>query len=155
NILGVVTLVLLLGAFWRLLTLLRDAGETNRRRRLLAQAAILAIGFVVLLQSHSATSLACFRLGSALIFVTRFKAIQRRPASVHAVVIALAIVGGLTLLIGGQSAAVGALGRDSTLTGRTDIWKAVIPAVPNALVGAGFESFWIAPTTRPALERSL
>jgi O-antigen ligase len=31
------------------------------------------------------------------------------------------------------------------MSGRTDIWAAVIPAVPNSLIGAGFESFWINP----------
>ena len=37
------------------------------------------------------------------------------------------------------------MGRNSTLTGRTDIWAAVIPMAPNPLVGAGFESFWLSP----------
>lgn len=152
NTLGVVTLVLLLGAFWRFVTVFREADE-NRRRLLLSQGGILAIGVVVLLQSDSATSLACFGLGSMLILMTSFKAIQRRPASVH-VMLAVAALGAVALVFGDQSAAAGALGRDTTLTGRTDIWKAVIPAVPNALLGAGFESFWIAPDTKPAMERS-
>jgi O-antigen ligase len=155
NILGVVTLVLMLGAVWRIGTLIRDESQSGRRRHLLAQSAIVAIGIAVFLLANSATSLACFGLGSSLIIVTSSKTIRRRPASVHAVVLTLAIIGGLTVLMGGQSAAVGALGRDSTLTGRTDIWKAVIPAVPNAVLGAGFEGFWIAPSTRPQLARSL
>jgi O-antigen ligase len=37
------------------------------------------------------------------------------------------------------------LGRKSNFTGRTLIWEAVIPVVPNALLGAGFESFWLGP----------
>lgn len=46
------------------------------------------------------------------------------------------------MLFGGEGAVLGALGRDSTLTGRTEIWAAVLPMCPNGLVGAGFESFW-------------
>jgi exopolysaccharide production protein ExoQ len=35
------------------------------------------------------------------------------------------------------------LGRNSTLTGRTDIWDAVLQVPINPLLGAGFESFWM------------
>jgi len=37
------------------------------------------------------------------------------------------------------------MGRESNLTGRTEIWAAVLPLVPNPAVGAGFESFWLPP----------
>jgi O-antigen ligase len=36
-----------------------------------------------------------------------------------------------------------ALGRDITMTGRTDVWETVLPLNPNALLGAGYESFWL------------
>jgi len=35
------------------------------------------------------------------------------------------------------------MGRDSTLTGRTDIWARVIALVHNPVIGTGFESFWL------------
>src|SRR5262249_18406741 len=35
------------------------------------------------------------------------------------------------------------LGRDTTMTGRTDLWDAVLPLNPNPLLGAGYESFWL------------
>jgi exopolysaccharide production protein ExoQ len=39
-----------------------------------------------------------------------------------------------------------ALGRKTDLTGRaSDIWPMLIPMAPNALFGAGFESFWLGP----------
>jgi O-antigen ligase len=59
--------------------------------------------------------------------------------------LAIVLIGGITLLFGGESVATSALGRQSNLSGRTEIWAAVIPAVPNSIVGAGFESFWISP----------
>jgi O-antigen ligase len=55
------------------------------------------------------------------------------------------VVAGIILLVGGEGVVANALGRQSNLSGRTDIWAAVIPAAPNALVGAGYESFWISP----------
>src|SRR4030095_11549028 len=35
------------------------------------------------------------------------------------------------------------LGRSSTLTGRTNVWAAVVPLNPNPLLGAGYETFWL------------
>jgi O-antigen ligase len=49
----------------------------------------------------------------------------------------------LVVLLGGQGNVAQALGRNPTLTGRTEIWAAVISMAPNRLVGAGFESFWL------------
>jgi O-antigen ligase len=47
---------------------------------------------------------------------------------------------------GGDAALYSALGRKSDLTGRSsEIWPLLIPMAPNALGGAGFESFWLGP----------
>ncbi len=35
------------------------------------------------------------------------------------------------------------MGRNSTLTGRTEIWALVVNLVHNPVVGTGFESFWL------------
>ena len=49
------------------------------------------------------------------------------------------------LLINPSVGLVEAVGRDSTLTGRLDIWKMVLPLTVNPLFGAGYESFWLGP----------
>lgn len=41
-----------------------------------------------------------------------------------------------------------ALGRGEGLSGRTEIWAAVIGAAGNPLIGTGFESFWISPNVQ-------
>lgn len=155
NILGVVTFVLLLGALWRVLTLLRSKCEPNRARHLLAQGILFAFGAALLILAHSATAVACFTLGSVLIVATGLSAIRRRPAAVHGLVLMLALAVGFTMLFGGGEGVVHALGRQTNFTGRTDIWKAVIPAAPNAVIGAGFESFWISPGNLAKVVRSL
>jgi exopolysaccharide production protein ExoQ len=38
---------------------------------------------------------------------------------------------------------VHSLGRDPTLTGRTEIWQAVLSVHTNPVLGAGFENFWV------------
>jgi exopolysaccharide production protein ExoQ len=145
NMLGVIIMVLSLGAVWRVAALLFDHEQPNRTRHLLAQGTLLVCGVDLLRMAHSATSGACFALGAGLMLATRLRVIGRRPAAVHALVSVIVLAGGLTMLLGGDAGVVHAMGRQTDFTGRTEIWKAVLPMAPNPLVGAGFESFWLGP----------
>jgi exopolysaccharide production protein ExoQ len=40
---------------------------------------------------------------------------------------------------------VGAVGRDITLTGRTDLWEDLLKMPINPLLGTGYKSFWLGP----------
>jgi hypothetical protein len=77
-----------------------------------------------------------------LIFILNGNAFRGRFARVHAFCLAMLAAGGIFFLLGGQGAVASALGRESHLSGRTEIWGAVIPAASNPIVGDGFESFW-------------
>jgi exopolysaccharide production protein ExoQ len=143
NVLGVVAFLLSLGALWRVLALLRPKGQPDRRRHLLAQAALLAFGVALLVMANSATSRACFALGAVILVAASLAAFRRHPRAVHALVIIIVVGGGLSLLFAGTTDIAHALGRKSDLTGRTEIWNVLIPMVPNPVVGAGFESFWL------------
>ena len=145
NLLGVITFVLSLGAVWRILSLLRTPNESSRWRHLVAQGILLACGLMLLLMAHSATSLACLILGAGLMLLTGLPVIGRRPGAVHALVLTLVLAGGIAMMFGGDAGVIHALGRKTDFTGRTDIWKTVIPLAPNPLLGAGFESFWLGP----------
>jgi exopolysaccharide production protein ExoQ len=145
NTLGVIVFVISLGALWNFVNVLGAKGQPDRGRHLLAQGTLLAFGVALLVMADSATSVACFALGTVLILATYLPSIRRRPGRVHALVLMILLFGGLTMLFGGQAGVVHALGRDTNLTGRTEIWAAVLPVVPNRLVGAGFESFWLPP----------
>jgi O-antigen ligase len=152
NALGLITFVLSLGAVWRVLALLsRDEATPDQRRHLLAQGTLLALGVWLLVLANSATSLVCFLLGAGLMLATRLRFMRRHRAAVHALVLSVAVTAALVLLLGGGASAAQALGRDPTLTGRTDIWAAVIPMATNPLVGAGFESFWVNPRVHQKL----
>lgn len=151
NVLGVITFVLVLGAVWRLLALLRmDEKPPHRGRILVAQGTILALGILLLITTNSATSNVCFIIGSGVILATSLRFMRRHAAAVHVLVALLLVTASLVMLFGGASAAH-ALGRNSNLTGRTEIWQAVIPLAPNPLVGAGFESFWLSPQVHQRL----
>jgi exopolysaccharide production protein ExoQ len=148
NMLGVVLLVISLGTLWHITTLMRARDQANRGRHLLAQIVLLAFGIALLEMANSATSTACFVLGGVIILATGLRTIKKQPARVHMLCLAIVFAGGLMLLFGGESIATSALGRNSNLTGRTEIWAAVIPAAPNSVIGAGFESFWISPAVQ-------
>ena len=158
NMLGVTTFVLLLGAVWRVLALLRsDEMPPHRGRHLLAQGALIFIGIVVLIDANSVTSNVGFTLGTILVLATSLRFVRRHTAAVHVLVLSLIVTAGLTILVGGQAGVAAALGRKTTgghsdtFTGRADIWAAVIPMAPNLLVGAGFESFWLSPRVHERL----
>jgi O-antigen ligase len=145
NSLGLIVLVISLGVIWNMRSLLLHKEAPNRGRRLVAQGILLAFGLALLGMANSATCIACFILGGGLILLTNLRAIRGRPARVHALCATIILIGGVALLFGGDAGVVHALGRNTNFTGRTEIWAAVIPAVPNSIVGAGFESFWIGP----------
>jgi O-antigen ligase len=146
NSLGLLVFVISLCTLWRVIALWRAKGQPDRGRHLLAQGTLLAFGVVLLKMADSSTSTACFILGAGIILGTGLRAIRSRPARVHALCAAIFLASGLTFLLGGGGGVAHALGRKSNLSGRTEIWAAVIPAAPNAIVGAGFESFWISPS---------
>jgi O-antigen ligase len=148
NSLGLIVLVISLGALWNVHSLLAHKKEPNRSRRLMAQSILLAFGVALFAMAGSATCVACFVLGGGIILATGSRAFKRRPARVHALCAAIILAGAVTFLFGGEAGVVNALGRNLSLTGRTDIWAAVIPAVPNSIIGAGFEGFWISPSAQ-------
>jgi exopolysaccharide production protein ExoQ len=145
NMLGVTVFVVSLGALWNFLNVLRAKRRRYRARHLLAWGTLLSFGVALLGWADSATSVACFALGAVLILATSLRVIRRRPGAVHALVTTIVLAGGLTLVLGGQAGVVHALGRQTNLTGRTEIWAAVLPVVRNPVLGCGFESFWLGP----------
>lgn len=142
NALGLIVFILSLGALWNIRALLLDKKAHNRTRRLVAQGTLLLFGIVLLQMAHCATAIACFVLGGSLMLATSLRAIRNRPGRVHALCLGIILAGGTMLLFGGESMVTGALGRQSNLTGRTDIWRACLAAADNPVFGTGFESFW-------------
>jgi exopolysaccharide production protein ExoQ len=141
NALGLIVFLVSLGALWHMRALILDKDAPNRARRLVAQGTLLTFGILLLQMAHCATAIACFILGGGLMLATGLRAIRSRPGRVHALCLGIVLVGGLTLLLGGESMVTSALGRNSDL-GRADIWKASIATADNPVFGTGYESFW-------------
>jgi len=142
NELGLIVYLVSLGALWNMRALLVDKEAPNRARRLVAQSTLLVFGIVLLQMAHSATSIFCFGLGGGLMLAANLPSVRKRPSRVHALCLGILLVGAFTLLFGGESLVTSALGRQSNLSGRTQIWKAAIAAADSPVLGTGFESFW-------------
>jgi exopolysaccharide production protein ExoQ len=141
NQLGSLCLIVGLASLWRLTSTFRE--PFHRTSQLIAHGIILAMVLWLLFAANSATSLACFLLGSALIIFMALPG-KRRPARLHLIVGAVACVGLLVLVMPDAfGSVVQVLGRNTTLTGRTQIWHLLLNMGTNPWIGTGFMSFWL------------
>jgi exopolysaccharide production protein ExoQ len=144
NMLGMTCLVYGIGMCWRLVTTYKEPKSRQRTRRLIAEGIILAMVFYLFKDADSMTSETCFILICGLIVAMSFAKFARKRAVVH-LMVAFVIGGSYSVLflhIGGGYA-FQKLGRNSTLTGRTEIWSGLIHFSGNPLIGTGFDSFWL------------
>jgi O-antigen ligase len=140
NMLGAICMVTGLGVLWRLFETLEEPAA--RGRRCLALGAILAMTLWLFHLANSATSLACFVLGATLLAILSLR--RPRPGVVHLLVGGMAVVASVVYLFPEAFAfLVGSLGRNTTLTGRTELWNDLLRMDTNPLLGAGFESFFL------------
>jgi hypothetical protein len=145
NTLGVICLCFGLGALWRLLAAFEDRDDEARRRHLVAHAVILAMVIWLFWMANSMTSASCFLMGSLLILVSKLRFVRHRPAIVHLLILAMLASSASVLFLGISPNTLATLGRNPTLTDRTEVWRWLISLVQNPVVGTGFESFWLGP----------
>ena len=142
NLLGMVCLIYGLSALWRLLEYWGNKERRKLSRPIIAQGVLLALSLLVLRQADSATSLACLAIGGVVLVVSRTR-FGRDPLTVYGLVTVMIATAFAVLFLGVGSGLLGGLGRDSSLTGRDEIWRLVLSMPNSALLGAGYESFWL------------
>jgi O-antigen ligase len=145
NELGGVCLLFGLGSVWLFSQALRRDRGAGRAGSLIAHGTLLSIALWLLWKGRTMTALTCFLMASALIAATSFRVLARRRWVVHFLVAVILSVSFSALFLAVGSGLVQTMGRDSTLTGRTEIWKVVLGMTQNPLFGTGFESFWLGP----------
>ena len=143
NSLGGICFVFGLGFSWSLLEHYRSKEEFHRSRRLLAHGAILATTMWLLWMANSVTSSSCFAIGAILFAATSLSVHGRRVVVMHTLVAALVSAYFFALFLDSGGVLVTSLGRNPSLTGRTEIWSQVLKMAGNPVVGTGFESFWL------------
>jgi len=105
---------------------------------------ILIMTIWLLIKSNSATSLTCFIIGCLTLITMSVPLIKNNIDKFGICAFCLLFIGFiLQYSFDIITATILALGRDATLTGRTEIWKFALEMVTKPLLGAGFESFWL------------
>lgn len=128
---------------WRGLTTYRNRGAKYRTRQLVTISFLFVMNLYLVLEANSQTALSCYLMASMLIIVTALGPAYRKPAFVSLMAAGIVTVSFCVLFLGIGGGALSTLGRDSSLTGRTEVWQTVLPYATNAWVGAGYENFWI------------
>lgn len=146
NSLGAMILVCSLLIVWDWLNQRQTADPQHKKERRFdnfVRVAVLAIGIYLLRMSDSKTSIVCLALGAAILAATRHSFFRQRLR----VLGGLALASVLVLYVADQTfhlkeQLLNDLGRDATLTGRTEVWRELQNVGTDPILGAGFMSFW-------------
>jgi len=108
---------------------------------------LLSAGFLVLIvwlldMSDSATSLVCAVAGIGMMVVLGWRWINKRFLGTY-IVAGVLLFGIAESVFGVYENTLKMLGRNVTLTDRTEVWKDVLELTEDPILGAGFESFWL------------
>jgi exopolysaccharide production protein ExoQ len=144
NMLGVLCLISGVFFFWDMLRRWPDRRARRTKRVLYVDAAFIAMTLWLLRLANSATSLVCLIVGCTVIVLAQSRWAKENPRRLK-ITIPLLLFGGflLDLIFTVSRSIAELLGRDPTLTGRTEIWAALLDAKTNPLWGVGYESFWL------------
>jgi exopolysaccharide production protein ExoQ len=142
NSLGADCLILGYFFFWYLLQTWKTERSNWRRKELWLIAGFL-IGILYLLRlSHSATSSLCLFLGVLVVMFVGIRSRNKNFVGTYLLLVFLLIVAvELTSGISGHLSE--ALGRGSSMSGRTLLWGRLLEMHTNPIVGVGFASFWL------------
>lgn len=142
NMLGMICLVLGFAAFCRVLHAFKNPGLI-RNKVLLVHGTILLMSLYLLKISDSMTSLSCFAMTAGLVLLHHHFKFAKKPKILFLSVLFVVFFSFAILFLNVGNGLLEMLGRNPTLTGRTDIWTAVLKVPINPVLGTGFESFWL------------
>ena len=128
---------------WMVVSVYRERQDRSRRRRLLGHGMIVIMIIWLLAQCQSMTSITGLLSAGGVMWLASRR--SSRPVVVHSSVIAVLSIAITALFFDPGGGMIGALGKDPTIHGRTEIWGAVLGLHTNPLIGTGFESFWLGP----------
>jgi exopolysaccharide production protein ExoQ len=146
NMLGVACLVSGIFFFWDTVTHWSNRKEPRTKRIIMINFAFIGMTLWLLNHANSATSSVCLAIGCAVILAAHSRSFKLHPTFLKAVIpTCCCIYGILAYGFDFNGDLAGVIGRDPTLTGRTNIWRAVLSTNTNPIIGTGYESFWLGP----------
>lgn len=142
NALGVDCLILGYSLFWHLLQTWTLKGVKYRRNELLLTAGLLLAIAWLFSQAHSATSVTCAFVGALIVVFVGIRSVDKNFIGAY-MLLAVVLLVVVELAFGLSGRFSEALGRGSGLSGRTELWTALLGMHTNPILGTGFESFWL------------
>lgn len=128
--------------FWHFLQVFQREQGRAKRDELLLCGGLLGMDLWLLHMANSATSLMAFVLSLAVILFLGFNWVSKQRVGGYIFSgVGICLVAGFGF--GLFDNVIHLLGRNDTLTGRTDIWRTLWNWNINPIVGTGFESFWL------------
>jgi exopolysaccharide production protein ExoQ len=143
NALGMICMIYGVVFLWRWIITLSKPKSKQRTRSLITISSMLVMILYLLLVVNSQTALSCFLMGATLVAVTLRSRACRRPALLTVIVTGMIGLCYGVLILGIGSSLLTLLGRNATLTGRTEVWSTLLAHATNPWIGAGYENFWI------------
>ncbi|HEX3744907.1 MAG TPA: O-antigen ligase family protein [Bryobacteraceae bacterium] len=146
NMLGILCLVCGIYFFWD--TVVRWPDRRNRQQKRVLVVNIVFLSAIVWLLNtcQSATSGTCLALACLVILAVRSKVTRNRPQIIMLTIPCIFLIAILLAFgLGLKGDFSKALGRDATMSGRTEIWEIVLGQQTSPFLGTGYESFWMGP----------
>jgi len=144
NGLGNLCLVCALFFSWSLISWIRNGEFSRRKKEILIYVLYLVMIAWLFSKASSATSLLCFLVGLSVVLGMQLPIVRQNTRYIGLLYLFLVLsIVSLELLFNLSSSLLSGVGRDVSLTGRTDLWENAIRLAPNPIIGAGYESFWI------------
>jgi len=142
NGLGRDCLVLGLFFFWNLLQTYSAGKSRARRDELRLDVVFLVMISWLLWQAHSATSFLSLLAGLLVMTVLDLPSVNKQRIGTYAL-LAVGAVAVAELTFGIFEHIVDLSGHESTITGRSQLWRELLAMDTNPIFGVGFESFWM------------
>ena len=144
NSLGVLAMMSGLFLLWSVMEAQKKHQIGARVVALINEGAVFAMCVWLLQMADSATSLACLVVGSVTFFACRLKYARTSPRLVTWSMVSTLILSAVFLMVpDARGLVASSVGRDPTLTTRTDIWEAALNLKTNVLFGTGYASVWL------------
>ncbi|MCX6967710.1 MAG: O-antigen ligase family protein [Verrucomicrobia bacterium] len=143
NSLGQMLFVFGLMVVWDLLEIRKTDPGKGRRRQENIRIGMLLLGALLMIRCDSQTSLVCFIVGVFVLWgsgrLVRFA--NGKSLLISCIIAAFGLIA-LDKTFHLSDMVIRALGRNPTLTGRTEIWRLVMNQETNPIFGNGFYIFW-------------
>jgi exopolysaccharide production protein ExoQ len=154
NMLGVLCLVSGLFFFWD--TMKRWSARHERRGKaiIFVNVCFMLMTLWLLNLADSATAKVCLVVGCLVIAMGHGKWVDRNPARLKVLVplsLCLYVIAHYVFQLSDMVSQ--AVGRDSTFTGRSDLWTDLLRVDINPILGTGYESFWLGERLQRIWER--